>query len=53
MNVHYLIDTQGHADSVVVPLELWRRILDSLEKSPGILISSRRDSRATVAFGAR
>jgi hypothetical protein len=34
MNVHYLTDTQGHADSVVVPLDLWQRILDSLEKPP-------------------
>ncbi len=30
MNVHYLIDTKGHTDGIVVPTELWQRILDCL-----------------------
>ncbi len=34
MSVHYLTDPQGHTDSVVVPLALWRQILASLENSP-------------------
>jgi hypothetical protein len=34
MNMHYLIDAQGRADGVVVPLALWQRILGCLEKSP-------------------
>lgn len=38
MNVHYLIDPQGHTDSVLVPLVLWQRILESLDKSPESLM---------------
>jgi len=34
MDIHYLIDTQGQADSVIVPLALWQQILEILKKSP-------------------
>jgi hypothetical protein len=34
MDIHYLIDTNGHTDGVVVQAWLWQRILDCLKKSP-------------------
>jgi hypothetical protein len=32
MNIQYLIDIQGNTNSVVIPLNLWKEILSSLEK---------------------
>lgn len=34
MNIHYLVDTQGQTDSVIIPLALWQQILETLKKSP-------------------
>lgn len=34
MNIHYLINSQGQTEGVVVPLALWQQMLAILEKSP-------------------